>query len=72
MTAFGIAVWFALALGSFGIGTGVVQQKQGCFIDPNGGSCTKGEIAWADEAHHAPQPNGASADQGSSIDPNGR
>jgi len=71
MTAFRIAVWIALALGGFGIGGGGIQPKQGCFIDPNGGPCTKGEIAWADEAHHAPRPNAATADAGSSIDPNG-
>ncbi|HEV8240557.1 MAG TPA: hypothetical protein VGS57_14405 [Thermoanaerobaculia bacterium] len=65
MTAFRIAVWIALALGGLGLGTGLgtgaVQPKKGCSIDPNGGpTCTNstGEIVWADE--------------GSSIDPNGR
>ena len=61
MTAFRIAVWFALALAGLGLGTGIVQPKRGCGIDPNGnGICpsSTGEIVWADA--------------GSSIDPDGR
>ena len=70
MTAFTIALWFALSFGSFAPGTGVVQAKAGCFIDPNGGPCPVKSIVWADEARATP-PGGATADAGSHIDPNG-
>lgn len=70
MTTFRIAVWIALALGGFSVGTGIVQPKQGCFIDPNGGPCAK-DIVWADGLHKPPA-SAATAGAGSSIDPNGR
>ena len=73
MTAFRIALWFALAFGGLGLGVGGVQPKDGCGLDPNGRPCptkSTGEIVWADEAHATPS-GGANADAGSHIDPNG-
>jgi len=56
MTAFRIAVWIALAFGGLGLGTGVIQPKKGCGIDPNGNCLSS---------------TGDTADAGSHIDPNG-